>query len=263
MTSLRDQINRLKAQRRQSPQRLAAVPTVAPPTVRHLIYHVYAAKSNDLWQRNVDQLLRRWDLFNGRRIIAIASDRKTHPAKIVQAEFPEAAEILETKNDPDLREVATFGQLLKTIANPNPEEATFYAHTKGNTTASGTKGATRWRNAMYAHLLDRWPDVATALRTAAAVGTTQMIGQFRYPTGLQFGPGFWMFAGTFFWIRHDAIFGLPNWQTIPQDRYGAEAWLGTLVNANQVHSIFQPWPPRRFPDASPYHPKYYPQKFDD
>jgi hypothetical protein len=242
--------------------------------VRNLLYHVYAAKSNDLWRANVRQLIRRWGLFTGRRIVAIATGPKTHDPEVVAREFRGLPiEFWEVPNDPQLREVATLRPLLQAIASTDEDEVTFYGHTKGNTTEESTdhnmpdadrlRGATRWRNAMYHHLLDRWPRVEAALKTSAAVGTTQMAGRFTYPSGLRFGPGFWMFAGTFFWIRHDVIFGLPNWSTIHADRYGAEAWLGSLLPLSAVASVYQPWPPAKWPNRSPYNPALYGKEFDD
>ena len=40
---------------------------------RHLIYFVYPVAGSGLWQRNLDQLFQRIDLFNGTRTIAIST----------------------------------------------------------------------------------------------------------------------------------------------------------------------------------------------
>jgi len=250
--------------------KLAKIP---PPTVRNLIYHVYPSRENEDWRSNVRQICRRWALFNGRRIVAIATSPQTHRAPAVEREFGSCrAEFVQLKNDPHLREVASFRRLLAAVANTHAGEVTFYAHSKGNTTAeTGDKGmsvedrcrgSVRWRNTMYHYLLDRWPAVAEALTESAAVGTTKMVGAFVYPSGLMFGPGFWMFAGTFFWFRHDVVFSIPTWGNIKQDRYGAEAWLGALLPWQTTHSIYQPWPLGTFPPGSPYNPDYYPEEFE-
>lgn len=42
-------------------------------TKRNLLYHVTPFASNDIWLRNIRQLVKRIDLFNGRRLIAVAT----------------------------------------------------------------------------------------------------------------------------------------------------------------------------------------------
>jgi hypothetical protein len=277
MPTLKEIVARLAAAKKLAPSDMRSNPTIPRRhsfPVRNLIYHVYPGKGNDLWRANVRQLVRRWDLFTGRRLIAVAIGPKSHGLDEVTREFGDVdADFRPFANDPELREVLTFRPLLEQVADTDPGTVTFYAHSKGNATlesaqgpqnaADRVRGATRWRNAMYHHLLDRWLVVEQALTRSAAVGTTQMEGRFRYPSGLTFGPGFWMFAGTFFWLRHDVIFGLPNWREIAADRYGAEAWLGSLLPMSAVASVFQPWPPAQWPQGSPYNPTIYAENFDD
>jgi hypothetical protein len=76
-----------------------------------------------------------------------------------------------------------------------------------------------------------------------------------YPNRLDHGQ--WMFAGTFFWFRHDAVFGKPNWWRIPRDRYGAESWLSGLFDVHEAATVFQPWPASEYPPPSPYDPRLY------
>lgn len=247
-------------------------------TVRNLIYHVCPLRENTLWRRNVQQLVRRWDVFNGRRIVAVAYDRDNQlwPLKEVVREFGGVdAEWLPLPNDRVLREVASFVPLLCAVQNTRRNEATFYAHTKGNSTAEShegnqnvtgrIRGAKRWRNAMYHHLLDRADECMQKLREFPCVGTCQARwreGQrFMYPSRLFHG--WWMFCGTFFWFRNDKVFGHPRWRAIPMDRYGAEAWLGDLFTADQAHSMFQPFMSTLFPGVNPYDPRHYGQEFDD
>lgn len=229
-------------------------------TKRNLIYHVYAASRNDGWRQNVAELRKRLALFNGRRVVAVALGPAAHGLNVVQAEFGDDAagiQWITVPNDTRLREVRTFRPLLDAVASTAPDEATWYGHTKANTTKDGMAGAWSWARAMYANLLDRWPDVSQALQQFAAVGTTQIAWtayrRFPYPSGLQRGT--WMFAGTFYWFRHDRIFGDPRWSDIPRDRYGAESWLAGFLDQSEVHSIYQPWPPHQWPN--PYESKWY------
>ena len=248
-------------------------PVMRPPypqiTTRHLIYHVYADKTNELWRANIRQLTRseRWALFNGRKLIAIATDENTRAVfEVIQA-FPAncGAKFLRYENDRRLREVATFGDLLRQVRTTDPNAAVFYAHTKGNSNLGGRlpreslKGMTYWRNTMYHYLLDYPVQVMNRLQQFPAVGACQgswLPGHISpYPSGLSHGC--WMFCGTFFWFRADLIFGNWRWPFIPDDRYGAESWLSGLFDRDEVHSFYQPWDVTCMPPASPYDPQYY------
>lgn len=224
----------------------------------NLIYHVCALKSNDHWRDNIDQLVRRWRVFTQRKIIAVAVGDGMYSADRVRMNFPRDAEFIEVPNDKRLREVATFLPLLEAVETTT-RSATFYAHTKGNSTTDSVIGAKLWRNAMYHYLLDHARSCIGLLELAPCVGTTKMVwntnGKSPFPTGLRNGN--WMFAGTFFWFRNDAVFKHPEWKSIPMDRYGAEAWLGGLFEDKEAVSVFQPWPVSRFPIGSPYDPNNY------
>lgn len=239
---------------------------LAAPTIRNLIYHVCPLASNDTWRANVRQLLRRWDVFNGRRVVAIAFGAGLLPPAAVREAFAgHACEFLELPNDRDLREVATFLPLLISVANQDERQATFYAHTKGNSTEGSALGAMYWRNEMYHRLLDHWQECMAALENAAAVGIHKIRWPDNspsiYPTRLECGK--WMFAGTFFWFRHDLVFGHHCWRRLSIDRYGAEAWLAGLFGPEQVKSVYQLWPEERFPTPSPYDPTIYPNPIRD
>lgn len=245
---------------------------------RNLIYHCCPLRANDGWQKNLDQLRRRWHVFNGgRKLIAVSlGEGLTASLGDVAGQLPADAELIAVPNDPILRETASLPILLDVIHNNTRlDEATFFAHTKGTSTLAtnyGTMsdsdrilGATRWRNAMYHHLLDRADECMERLKLFACVGTTQMIcspqRRFRYPSGLPLKT--WMFAGTFFWFRNDAVFSHPGWRRVPKDRYGAEAWLGGLFPSGRSYSVFQPWDLHTFPAGSPYDPSYYSAEFDE
>lgn len=236
------------------------------PTIRNLIYHVCPLATNDTWRANVRQLLRRWDAFSGRRVVAIAFGEGLLPPSAVREAFAgHDCEFLELPNDRDLREVATFLPLLISVANQDEQQATLYAHTKGNSTEGSNLGSMYWRNEMYHRLLDHWQECMAALENAAAVGIHKIRWPDNvasiYPTRLECGK--WMFAGTFFWFRHDLVFGHHCWRRLSIDRYGAEAWLAGLFTAEQVKSVYQLWPEERFPTPSPYDPTIYPNPIRD
>lgn len=237
-----------------------------PVTVRNLAFHLYPSRRNTDWYDNVLQLTRRIEVFNGRRVAAIAHDDHTEPPAVVREMLrPYGFEILEVRNDPVLREVATLMPLLNAVQNANENEALFYCHTKGNTTTDDRRGARLWRRTMYHYLLDRHRECMNLLRDHAVVCTTKMRWPenepFTYPSGLRRGT--WMPAGTFLWLRHNRVFSRPEWRNIALDRYGAESWLGGFLPENEAHSVYQPWPEDTFPNGSPYSPSYYPDELDD
>jgi hypothetical protein len=238
---------------------------------RNLIYHCCPLVNNDLWRRNVEQLLARIDLFNGYKIVAVSTGDSglLHPIDEVRQELGQhssGVRFIQVPNDRNLREVVSFRPLLDAVYTLDPNQVVFYAHTKGNATFDSVEGATYWRNVMYHKLLDGWLDRMAELAKYPAVGTHKMWWgkdqRSPYPSRLAYGN--WMFAGTFFWFRACKVFEKEShttrngnsWKTIPQDRYGAEAWLSGLFDKDEVHSCFQPWEKdAKFPN--PYDPELY------
>jgi hypothetical protein len=231
--------------------------------VRSLIYHICPLRSNDLWMRNLDQLKARIEIFNGRKIFAIAKgdeERLHDPEEVIEYLQPSGHyQILKVNNCTNLRETESFQPLLRAIESTSHNHAIFYAHTKGNSTYDDVLGATYWRNAMYHVLLDGWENCMKELESYPAVGTTKICwGQNKrspYPSRLCHGQ--WMFAGTFFWFRAREVFENEKWPIVPRDRYGAESWISGLFDMSQGKSIMQPWPEEIYPAPSPYDPRQY------
>lgn len=235
---------------------------MSPIETRNLIYHVCPLVKNDLWRRNVEQLLARAAAFNGRRVVAIATGSKSElcPPCAVRTEMGPTFEYLEVPNCKRLREVASFKPLLCEVQRE--PGATFYAHTKGNSTAGSVEGSTYWRNVMYWKLLGAYGDRMRELERYHAVGTHKMVWKRGerppYPTRLMHGH--WMFAGTFFWFRNDSVYSR-EWRRVPNDRYGAEAWLSGMFEPSECHSCFQPAPAEvRW---NPYSPALYEDRIAD
>lgn len=250
---------------------------------RNLIYHCAPLVANDGWRENLAKVRQHIDLFNGRRIVAIAcsgpgqgSGYQTHSPDVVREALAGCGcEFVDVPNDPVLRECVSFLQLLLRIHSTDAHEATFYAHSKGNATlqtsdrslpdASRLRGVVRWRNAMYRHLLGDSGKVMDLLRRHACVGTTQIehakLEPYRWGEGLSHG--YWHFAGTFFWFRHDRIFTRPTWRNVPTHHYGVEAWLGGFVPIAETASALQPWDKRACPQNGMYDPATYGSKYDE
>jgi hypothetical protein len=236
---------------------------MTPIETRHCLYHVFPWKFNDVWKQNVD-VLALWcdNAFNGRRIAAIATDGHCEPYDQVAALMESLGfECHHFKNDPQLREAITFGPLLKMVETTDPATAVFYGHTKGNTTRDGKIGSKIWRNVAYRELVREWERCVKLLEDYAAVGIHRIAwpegGRIPYPTKLNHGS--WMFAGTFFWFRADAVYTVPGWDFVPEDRYGAEAWLSGVLPPGETKSVYQLWPEYQYPSPSPYWPMTYPE----
>lgn len=234
-------------------------------TRTNMLYHVCPIASNNVWRLNIQQMRRRLYVFTGRKIVAVARDDGLLPVEDVRREFnDDSIQYITVPNDRELREVASFLPLLEMVESTNPVEATFYAHTKGNSTKDDALGAEMWRNAMYHHLLDHANVCLDLLLSHPCVGTHKMAwepGTYGPFPGGENRPSLWgcewMFAGTFFWFRNSDVFGRPDWQNVPQDRYGAEAWLGKMFEMKQGATVFQPWSASEYPTPSPYDPKLY------
>ena len=209
-------------------------------TTRNLIYHITPFDSNDIWLRNVRQLLRRIDLFNGKRVIAVATGEGLVAPEQVQMAFGNHdVEVITRPNSAQLRENATFLPLLESVSDSAPHTATFYAHAKGvgkdACCLGDPKGSRYWRNAMYHELLDDWLRIDELLIDSAIVGTHRRQhneNHHIYPDGQSSSA--WHFAGTFFWFRNDALFATEKWRDVWQPTgWGAEAWPGRMFDFEQ------------------------------
>ena len=207
-------------------------------------------------------------------MVAIATGPGMVPTEEVREALGAEFEVIEVPNDSQLREVASLRPLLEAVASTREDEATFYGHSKGNSTGDSVEGAMAWTATMYGQLVGRWPAAMRLLEHFAAVGTTQIVwpegATPPYPTQQPGAvarnarlPGLWMFAGTFFWFRHAAVFSRPGWADVRPDRYAAEAWLSGLIEPHEAFSLYQPWPEELYPTPSPYHAENYPPCYKD
>lgn len=202
-----------------------AVPFTEPVT-RNLLMWIYP-KKGPVWRWNVEQIARRIELFNGKKVFAIATDATTDSVQVaLDAVDALADDVLHFQNS--IGEVTGFNALLGSVASTNPNEVTYYCHAKG-VTKQGTPGMQsiqRWTEAMHEVLLDGYDEAQDALESHAFAGA------FR-ATKPAFGMSAWHFPGTFYWFRNSDIFSLPNWATVQNEYYGTEAWPGRLVGVSR------------------------------
>ena len=187
--------------------------------IRNLLFYCYPVRET-IWPWHVDRLLERKSIWNGRRIIVLALDGRTDLESDVRARFePVEAEILVRKNDPSLGEKAHFIDTLSLLKSTRSDEATFYAHAKGVTRKGPELEAVRsWSSLMYRCCLDFPALIERRLGQFATVGCLRWNHHYHSRTG-------WCWAGTFFWVRHDALFSR-NWKDIDQSKYGVEDYPG-------------------------------------
>ena len=214
------------APRSASPLALQALPSTPR---RHLLYHLWPVRGGT-WRWNIEQLLRRVDLFNGRRIVGVVHDARTEdPARVRQAFDGHGFEFVEMPNAAH-GEATTFPRLLEMVANEGAHDVSFYAHAKGVKYEPAFPPAVRrWAEVQYAVTLDHWPAVREQLDRFAMTGILRRLGRFANHQHV----GDWHYSGTFFWFRHDAVFG-PRHAAVPQFYGGVEAWPGLLFSRHET-----------------------------
>lgn len=214
---------------------------------RHLLYFVYPLAGNGVWQRNLDQLKRRLDMFNGERWLAIATpSERVEPngvrhvcdtARAVVDYFGagHANYLVMPHPKRKLGEVVAFSHLWDQVKQyVGPRDVTFYGHTKGVTKpVDNGISVHRWADLMYAANLDHWPDVAELLTTYSTVGAFKKLGWFRGDTRRVR----WHYHGTFFWARNADVFAR-DWRKVANVYGGTEMWPGTLFADNESACIF-------------------------
>lgn len=234
-------------------------PPAAHPIARmNLVYFIFPLKHPDnIWQWNIDQLLRRITPFNGRKIVTVATGdgsladraRIDPPEAVVEAFAGHKIEGHEIEfrfapNNPACGEAEHFLPAMRMIASTNPGEALFYAHAKGVTRPKSQLDVIlRWTTEMYQHNLDRIDEVRALLPRWPCVGIAKSYGYpeaFRLASPAQPGESGnvpfhgWHYAGTFWWVRHDALFSRPDWDRIEVFPHATERYLGNFFRSDEA-----------------------------
>ncbi len=198
------------------------------------LYYFVCPANPPVWRWNVGRLLTHWGTFNGRRLVAVATGEGLEPEGVVRAAFDGApAEFIAFPNDRDLRETAFFVEGLTCLQSLDPQECTFYGHTKGQAyEGRRLENVKRWTDAMYILNLGS-PDLVDRL-----VGRHPIIGCFK--RRIDHGGAPWHYAGTFFWFRHDALFSR-NWRDICRTRYGTEGYPGRMFRDEEAFELTPRW----------------------
>lgn len=215
--------------------------SLPPPTRFSLAYHIapFAKGRGTLWRKNVAQLLRRIELFNGKRVIAVVHGDGLESVETVQSAFAghRVDEWVIRANDRQTREMATFPTLLERMESTDEADAFFYAHAKG--VRHWPDKVAHWRNTMYHVCLDDLPKVAAALTTHVCAGPFKHKGTCKSPDGTRTGP--WHYSGTFYWVRSARLFSRPDWRTMHPTAWWSEQYLGVLIPSEQAACLYGEW----------------------
>ncbi|HSG72069.1 MAG TPA: hypothetical protein VLA12_16745 [Planctomycetaceae bacterium] len=202
---------------------------------KNLMMHVLPVRDNGAWQRNAEIIRENRDLFDGKRIIAIATNargtmHRLDKPDVVKDAFGDGFEFIEVPNDKHLREVASFIPLMERIQDNNtPDDVTFFCHAKGCThSVDPQHPISKWREAMYETCL-HWPGVEAALREFPIAGS------FRRTSVL--GRSHWHYSGTFYWLRNRDVFSR-NWQGIERAWFGTESFPGITFTKEESACMF-------------------------
>jgi len=209
---------------------------------RHLIYHIYPVATNSHWRWNVEQLLKRIDLFDGVRSVAILKPGTSHGKVRGTAGRGEAAKLdsvaavkaafdghridnwIIAPNNPKKREVVTRDALFETLPFRG---VTFSAHAKGVTFDTKSATVSQWTDMMYQTCLDCWPLVESQLQTKYTAGSFQVEARF--------GMSRWHYSGSFYWFRNEQrLLESP----CPPGWFGTEEWPGVTVPLSAAGCLF-------------------------
>lgn len=221
-----------------------AMPVLPAIETRHLLYHVYPLREGGGWQRNVALLRPRLPLFNGKRVVAVATDDHTDTLDAVMREFGADADgvtFLSAANDPSLREVATFPALFGSlVGHTDVTHAVFYAHAKGVTKPQDAQ-VRRWVDALYEVNLN-WAAVSASLARYPVTGAFLKVGA---GWSARESKSRWHYSGSFFWARCGDLFAR-DWQRIDHFAHGIEPYpslhfpraeAGVLVKSGTVREM--------------------------
>lgn len=225
-------------------RRLAPRPTDPPEPipvkwgkepVRHMIYHIWPTKRSESWRRNVTELRKRIEMFNGLRIVGIAVDGDTATPEEVKAEFSgcRVDHWVIVDNDKKLGEGATFHKMMNLLPR-DENNITWYGHAKGTKYTEGQDGVVpRWTDMLYRTTLDHYSEVKKSLTQFPITGSMKRYGDFNKPNTWR-----WHYSGTFFWFRNADVFARPQWVRLVPFYGCVECWPSCVFKASEAGFLF-------------------------
>lgn len=206
---------------------------------KHLTYHIYPTLKSNAWRWNLNILKRYWDIFNGKKIVAIVYDKFTEGPDTVKHFLLTNNFIFDTilvrRNNSNLREVITWLPMLKAIdiTSMTDNDFIFSAHAKGVRHKLHNIHMKYWAYTMYHANLHNWSEIKEHLKTKLAVGIHRRFNSFSTPSNFC-----WHYSGSFFWWRPHDIVKRNNWKIVDQHFYGTESWLGHQMPPEYSECLF-------------------------
>lgn len=204
---------------------------------RNLIYYIFPVKGS-IWRWNIEQMKRFLPHFNGKKVLVVARGSGADEIDDVFEQMGHRdVTVIAVENDPRLRETKHFISILGSLESADPNEATFYAHAKGVTQDVCAKpGLLGWIRAMLFLNLGCIDLVDSLLSRYSAVGAFRLSHPQTEADREAGRRPSWEYSGTFFWLRHSAIFSR-NWRDIAQDPYGVEAYPGRQMSQEESYNL--------------------------
>ena len=221
-------------------------------TVRHLTYHICPfATSTESWQWNLEQLRKRWHLFNGLKVIGINHDKDTVTpddildyCKTIRLHWDNT---VIRENSRALGEVMTWIPSLELLSpeTASENEVVFSAHAKGVKYGQVMPPViASWAEIMYGANLDDWGRVRSSLEWFMATGALR--GRYSKTRTCKHG---WYYSGAFWWWRLADI-GKRAWRDVGPWYAGRELWIGHQIAKHESDCLFHD------NTRSPYNPAY-------
>lgn len=228
------------AQRKEVFEPLVGEPFTKKPT-KNLLYFVWA-NGSDMVNWNINQLKKRWHLFDGKKVIGVTYSKPTDVDSVIR-QFPRDVTVLTAENNRKLGEMALFFDLLEQVKTIDPNQVTFYAHAKGVKYLTHPKlpAIKQWAKEMYETLLD-YPGWSVSNLDKFA-----MSGTFMHESSMRAFrvASHWHFSGTFYWFRNIEVFS-KTWNETMPGYYGSEIWAGVMFDKSQVQTAIDSIRPRDF-----------------
>lgn len=223
----------------------ADCPDYSPPgrvAVRDLAYYVLPVAGNGVWQSNVALLRRNLSLFNGRKVVAVATGgevktddgiRPLDPPSAVWAALGPGVDTFELPNQPHLREAAALVPLLEALHAREAGRALFFAHAKGVTRPVNEGVSVHpWTDLLHEASLDYWPAVEEQLASHPVAGAFKKVGR-----GFAGSKSGWHYSGAFWWARSADLFAR-DWRRIDRRWWGVESYLGLHFAPSEAGCVF-------------------------
>lgn len=207
---------------------------------RHLLYNCFAVNHSTEWILNIQKLCQFANTFNGKKIVLIKEWFNTVPFEIVSAQFAPLGDVEFRRllNHMQKQELVGFIEALEDLKSNDPNEAIFYAHTKGvkhhprkKITKQLMPNIRKWRDTMYEYLLYDPEKIDDILQKYSCCGCFKK----KHLDS-------WIFSGTFWWVRSDKLFSKKDWNKPKPEkpqmmRYTVERYIGNLFPISEAYCM--------------------------